>query len=78
MLLLSNKRLKNGQQAHLSSQVQGMQVNPADILALALQREFYKRNPVRFKMCESDLMAEMLTQEVRNLRSRASIEAPKT
>lgn len=57
MLLLSNEGLKNEKQAHLSTQVQGVQVNPADILALALQREFCKRNPVRFKMHESDLMA---------------------
>lgn len=75
---MSNKRLKNKKQAHLSSQVQRMQVNPDDILALPLQREFCKRNPVHFKMHESDLMAEVLTQEVRDLRSRASVEAPKT
>lgn len=78
MLLLINKGLKNGKQAHLSTQVQGVQVNPADILALALQREFCKRNPVRFRMHESDLMAKALIWEVSDLRSRASIEAPKT
>lgn len=77
MLLLSNKGLKNGKQAHLSTQVQGVQVNPADILALALQREFCKRNPVRFKMHESDLIAKALIQEVSDLRSRSSIQAPK-
>lgn len=40
MLLLNDKGLKNGKQAHVLTQVQGVQVNPADILALALQREF--------------------------------------
>lgn len=36
MLLLSDKVLKNGKWAHVFTQVQGVQVNPADILALAL------------------------------------------
>lgn len=57
MLLLSDKGLKNGKQTHVFTQVQGVQVNPADILALALQREFCQRNPVHFTMHESDLMA---------------------
>lgn len=77
MLPLSDKGFKNGEQAHVFKQVQGVQVNPADILALALQREFCQRNPVRFKMHESDLMAKKLTREVRDLKSSASTQAPK-
>lgn len=77
MLPLSDKGFKNGKQAHVFKQVQGVQVNPADILALALQREFCQRNPVHFKMHESDLMAKELTREVRDLKSRASTQAPK-
>lgn len=77
MLLLSDKGLKNGKQADVLTQVQRVQVNPADILALALQREFCQRNPVRFKMHESDLMAKELTGEVSSLKSRTSTKAPK-
>lgn len=77
MLPLSDKGFKNGKQARVFTQVQGVQVNPADILALALQREFCQRNPVHFKMHESDLMAKELTREVSNLKSRASTQAPK-
>lgn len=36
MLPLSDKGFKNGKQARVFTQVQGVQVNPADILALAL------------------------------------------
>lgn len=77
MLLLSDKGLKNGKQADVLTQVQRVQVNPADILALALQREFCQRNPVHFKMHESDLMAKELTGEVSSLKSRTSTKAPK-
>lgn len=77
MLLLSDKGLKNGKQADVLTQVQRVQVNPADILALALQRDFCQRNPVRFKMHESDLMAKELTGEVSSLKSRTSTKAPK-
>lgn len=77
MLLLSDKGLKNGKQADVLTQVQRVQVNPADILALALQREFCQSNPVRFKMHESDLMAKELTGEVSSLKSRTSTKAPK-
>lgn len=61
MILFSNKGQRNGKWAQLPTQQQGVQVHPADILALPLQREFCKRNPVRFRMHESDVMAKALT-----------------
>ena len=77
MFTLNNKELQNGKQANISTQVQGVQVNTASIQALALQREFFKRNPVPFKMHESGLITKALMLDISNLSSKVSIQAPK-